>query len=164
MNNLLTKVIFIFNFLIFFKMWYTSFKLMQWPILLAFHGIYGGLNKNRSLQQTTVSLMHFSDRKMLYWAKTFTTAYLMDFNEYISTVVGYSNRTQRSWYTEAGPKWMTFRRWHFEIHFLVGILLYFEITITQKLVPKSTINNKPALFLIIAWHQTGHVHWCTYMS
>ena len=55
---------------------------------------------------------------------------------------------------EAGTKWTTFSRRHFQMHLLEWKCMIFFIKI-HKFVPKWQINNVPSLVQIMAWRRSG---------
>ena len=55
---------------------------------------------------------------------------------------------------EAYTKWPLFSRWHFRMHFLKENV-WIPIKISLKFVPKSPINNIPALVPLMAWRRPG---------
>ena len=55
---------------------------------------------------------------------------------------------------EAGTRWPTFSRRHFQSHFLLWKLFYF-IKMSLKFVPHGPFNNIPALVQIMAWRRSG---------
>ena len=54
---------------------------------------------------------------------------------------------------ESETKWMPFRRWHFQVHFLENV--WVPVKISLKFVPKGAINNIPALVQIMTWRRSG---------
>ena len=58
------------------------------------------------------------------------------------------------YHIEAETKWSPFRRRHFQAHFLER-KFQIAIKISLKFVPKSPIDNIPALFQIMGWRRPG---------
>ena len=51
-------------------------------------------------------------------------------------------------------KWLSFCRWHFQMHFPQWKLLYFDFDFTE-FIAKGSINNNPSLFQMMDWCCTG---------
>ena len=58
------------------------------------------------------------------------------------------------WHIEAKTKWTTFRRQHFQTHFLQWKCLNFDWN-SLRFVPKGPIDNNPILVKIMAWCWIG---------
>ena len=65
----------------------------------------------------------------------------------------------RVYHIEVDTKWLSFCKWHFEIHYLVSELLYFFFQISRRFVSKGRIDNKPALYI---WSNDKLVYWGIY--